>query len=77
VLLEPQAGARATLRGLLHALHDPRWALAALMWCAMGAAYGRYTVPALWSALETAGLRVVRIEETLGGLGLLAVAERP
>ena len=77
VLLEPQAGARATLRGLLNALYTPRWALAALMWCTMGAAYGRYTVPALWSALEAAGLRVVRIEETLGGLGLLAVAERP
>jgi hypothetical protein len=43
----------------------------------MSAVYGRPTGQSLWSALELAGLRVLRIEETLGGLGLLAVAEKP
>ena len=77
LLLEPQQGFAATLLGLARALATPRWALTAALWHTMGRAYGSFTAPALWSALETAGLRVLRIEETLGGLGLLAVAEKP
>jgi len=77
VLLEPQAGRRATLFGLARALPSPRWALTAACWRMMSGLYGRPTAPSLWSALEGAGLRVLRIEETLGGLGLLAVAEKP
>ncbi len=77
VLLEPQAGRRATLLGLARALPTPRWALSAVLWRAVSGVYGSPTAHSLWSALELAGLRVLRIEETLGGLGLLAVAEKP
>jgi hypothetical protein len=42
----------------------------------MSAIYGRFSPERLRDALETAGLRVVKIDETLGGLGLLAVAEK-
>jgi ubiquinone/menaquinone biosynthesis C-methylase UbiE len=77
LLLEPQAGHRATLFGLARALASPRWAVTAALWRAMSGLYGRPTARSLWNALEIAGLRVLRIDETLGGLGLLAVAEKP
>jgi len=77
VLVEPQAGRRATLLGLARALPSLRWAVTAALWRAMSGMYGRPTLQSLWAALESAGLRVLRIEETLGGLGLLAVAEKP
>jgi ubiquinone/menaquinone biosynthesis C-methylase UbiE len=76
VLLEPQAGGRATVLGLARALRSPRWAVTAAFWRGMSGLYGRPTAQSLWKALEDAGLRVLRIEETLGGLGLLAVAEK-
>ena len=76
VLLEPQAGARATLLGLLRALPSPGWLVTAAFWRAMSAIYGRPTARSLGSALEGAGLHVVKIDETLGGLGLLATAEK-
>ena len=76
VLLEPQAGKRATLFGLARALSRPRWAVTAALWRGMSGIYGRQSAQSLWSALERAGLRVLKIEETLGGLGLLAVAEK-
>src|SRR5205085_8949122 len=77
VLLEPHDGARATVQGMLHALPTPHWALTAALWRTMSGLYGRFTSESLWSALEDAGLRVLRIDEALGGLGLLAVAEKP
>ena len=77
VLLEPQAGRRATVFGLVRALPSPRWAVTAAFWRAMSGLYGRSTPESLSRALESAGLRVLRVDETLGGLGLLAVAERP
>jgi len=77
ILLEPQEGLRATLMGVARALATPRWAMTALLWRTMSGAYGRFTADALWAALEGSGLRVRKIEETLGGLGLLAVAEKP
>src|SRR3954463_1257619 len=76
VLLEPQAGRRATILGLARALPSPRWALTAALWRTMSGVYGRPTAQSLWALLESAGLRVLGIEETLGGLGLLAVAEK-
>ena len=77
VLLEPQEGLRATILGMARALPTPRWALTAALWRTMSGAYGRFSADTLWAALEGAGLRVEKIEETLGGLGLLAVAEKP
>jgi hypothetical protein len=75
--MEPQEGHRATLLGLLRALPRPRWAVTAALWRAMSSLYGRPSAASLRAALERAGLRVLRVEETLGGLGLLAVAEKP
>ena len=77
VLLEPRAGTWATLRALARALTKPHWALTALGWRIMSRAYGRFTPAQLRAMLEEAGLRVLKIEDALGGLGLLAVAERP
>jgi len=77
VLLEPQEGLRATVLGMARALPTPRRALTAALWRTMSSAYGRFTADGLWAALEGAGLRAEKIEETLGGLGLLAVAEKP
>jgi ubiquinone/menaquinone biosynthesis C-methylase UbiE len=77
VLLEPREAPGATLLGIVRALPTPRWAMTAALWRSMSRAYGRFTSDALWAALEQSGLRPLRIEETLGGLGWLAVAERP
>ncbi|GAC1347503.1 MAG: hypothetical protein NVSMB23_26880 [Myxococcales bacterium] len=77
VLLEPHAGPRATVLGLARALRSPHWFLTALGWRTMSGAYGRFTAEDLGERLSAAGLRVIKVEEALGGLGLLAVAERP
>ena len=77
ILLEPREGGGVTIRGLWRALPSPHWTLTAALWRAMSRAYGRFTPESLRTVLEAAGLRVLRMEETLGGLGLLAVAEKP
>jgi ubiquinone/menaquinone biosynthesis C-methylase UbiE len=77
VLLEPLGGTGTTARGIANALPTPLWALTAVLWRTMSAAFGRFTAPGLRAALETAGLRVLKLEEALGGLALLAVAEKP
>ena len=77
VLLEPHAGWRATLLGIGRALPFPRWALAAALWRTMSLARGRFTPGELRGQLESAGLRILEVEEALGGLGLTAVAEKP
>jgi SAM-dependent methyltransferase len=77
IFLEPQSGARATLRGLRHAVRTPRWLVTASLWRTMSTIYGGYTSGELRDLVERAGLRVLRIEEAFGGLGLLAVAEKP
>lgn len=76
-LLEPRAGFRATALGFLRALPDPQWALIALGWRTVSRAYGRFDEASLAALLAEAGLRVLKLEPALGGLGLLAVAERP
>jgi len=77
VLLEPQDGALAGGKGLLRAWRRPRWAVTALLWRTMSSFYGRFSAAELRLLLQTAGLRVLKLDEALGGLGLLAVAERP
>src|SRR5207302_10523 len=49
VLLEPQAGPRATLFGLARALPSPRWAVTAALWRAMSKVYGRSSAQSLWT----------------------------
>ena len=77
VLLEPHGGWRTTLRGLGRALPNPQWTLIAALWRTMSGAYGRFSPAGLRALLEGAGLRVLELEEALGGLGLTAVAEKP
>ncbi len=76
VLLEPQEGLRATRDGLVRALPDPSWAITALLWRTLSGFYGRFTPEHLRQLLGSAGLRVLKLDEALGGLGLIAVAER-
>jgi ubiquinone/menaquinone biosynthesis C-methylase UbiE len=76
VLLEPQEGLRATRDGFVRALPDARWAVTALLWHTLSSLYGRFTPEHLGQLLGSAGLRVLKLDEALGGLGLLAVAER-
>ncbi len=77
VLLEPQAGGRNTALALARALRTPLWAAVASLWRTMSGLYGRFSAASLRGALESAGLRVIKMEDALDGLGLLAVAERP
>ncbi|MFL5277353.1 MAG: class I SAM-dependent methyltransferase [Myxococcales bacterium] len=77
LLLEPQhKGAKATLAGLLASLETPAWTLVASLWRTMSSLYGALSAVELSRALEEAGLRVLRVEDAFGGLGMLAVAER-
>ncbi|MFL5375755.1 MAG: class I SAM-dependent methyltransferase [Myxococcales bacterium] len=77
LLLEPQhKGVKATLGGLLASLETPAWTLVASLWRTMSSLYGALSAVELSRALEEAGLRVLRVEDAFGGLGMLAVAER-
>jgi ubiquinone/menaquinone biosynthesis C-methylase UbiE len=73
VVFEPRKGSRAAW---LRTLPTPHWALTALLWRTMGGLYGPFTPESLAATLRSAGLRVVKIDEALDGLGLLGVAER-
>jgi SAM-dependent methyltransferase len=76
VLLEPRDGDGATRKGLRAALGRPGWAVAALLWRTVSWWYGRLAPDELRGLLERAGLRMLKMNEALGGLGMLAVAER-
>jgi ubiquinone/menaquinone biosynthesis C-methylase UbiE len=76
VLLEPRDAAGATRKGLFRALARPGWAVTALLWRTVSGWYGRLAPDELRAVLESAGLRVLKLDEALDGLGTLAVAER-
>jgi ubiquinone/menaquinone biosynthesis C-methylase UbiE len=76
VLLEPRDAQGATRKGLRRALRRPWWALTAALWRVVSGWYGRLAPDELRDLLERAGLRVLKMEEALDGLGVLAVAER-
>jgi ubiquinone/menaquinone biosynthesis C-methylase UbiE len=73
VVFEPHKGNRTAW---LRTLPTPHWALTALLWRTMGGLYGPFTPASLAETLRSAGLRVLKIDEALDGLGLLGVAER-
>lgn len=75
VLLEPRDG--SVRKELLRALPRPRWAITALLWRTVSGFYGRFSRDELRALLEAAGLCVLKVDDALGGLALLAVAERP
>jgi len=76
VILEPRNACSATRKALLRALRRPGWAITALLWRTVSRWYGRLAPDQLHSLLESVGLRVLKMDEALGGLGMLAVAER-
>jgi ubiquinone/menaquinone biosynthesis C-methylase UbiE len=76
VLLEPRDADAATRKGLRAALGRPAWAVAALLWRTVSWWYGRLAPDELRGLVESAGLRLLKLDEALGGLGMLAVAER-
>lgn len=85
-LLEPSAGGslrRAAGVAMAHAgaaarrpLDAARMAAAMCLWRVYSGAVGRFEPAALEQLLREAGLRDVRIEPTLGGLGLIARGTR-
>jgi ubiquinone/menaquinone biosynthesis C-methylase UbiE len=77
ILLEPREAEGATRKGLRRALRRPSWAIAAMLWRVVSGWYGRLAADELRELLEHAGLRVVKLAETLDGMGLFGVAERP
>ena len=76
LLMEPNSRA-ATPRGVLRVSRDPRHLLAAGLWRPFSRVHGRFSAASLAATLEGAGFVRCRVEETLGGLGLLAGAEKP
>jgi ubiquinone/menaquinone biosynthesis C-methylase UbiE len=77
ILLEPREAPGATRKGLRRALRRPSWAVAAVLWRVVSGWYGRLAAEELRELLEHAGLRVLKIDEALDGMGLFGVAERP
>ncbi|MDP8923339.1 MAG: methyltransferase domain-containing protein [Chloroflexota bacterium] len=75
VLMEPHA-CPATPGQILRAGRDPRHLFAVALWRPFSRVHGRYTRKSLAAALEAAGFVDCRVDETIGGLGLLASARR-
>ena len=76
VLMEPNRRA-ATVRGVLRVGRDPRHLLAVSLWRPFSRVHGRFSAASLVATLQEAGFVRCGVEETLGGLGLLAWAEKP
>ena len=73
VLMEPSARG-ATLRQTLALSRDVRYLVSVSLWRPFSRVHGRFTRRTLAETLESAGFEMVHLEETLNGLGLLAVA---
>ncbi|HXM58750.1 MAG TPA: class I SAM-dependent methyltransferase [Candidatus Dormibacteraeota bacterium] len=76
VLMEPNARP-ATIRAILRVSRDPRHVVAVGLWRPFSRLHGRHDAASLAVTLERSGFVRCRVEETLGGLGLLASGERP
>ena len=76
VLMEPSA-CGATPSGVLRVSHDLRHLVSVSLWRPFSLLHGRFTPDTLSQTLASAGFVDCRIEETLGGLGLLVSARRP
>jgi ubiquinone/menaquinone biosynthesis C-methylase UbiE len=75
VLMEPNAHP-VRLRDVWQISRDPRFLLSIALWRPASRMSGRFTASELHSTLEGAGLVNCSVQETLGGLGLLAYAEK-
>lgn len=76
ILMEPSERP-TTLRRVLRLGRDPRHLIAVALWRPFSRIHGRFTRQSLAATLGAAGFADCRIEETLGGLGLLASARKP
>jgi ubiquinone/menaquinone biosynthesis C-methylase UbiE len=76
VLMEPHERG-ASLRGVLDVSRDPRHLMSVSLWRPFSRLHGRFTYQSLTSTLTKAGFKECRVEETLGGLGLIVSARRP
>lgn len=76
VLMEPNRRA-ATVRGVLRLGRNPRHLVSVALWRPFSRVHGRFSAASLAATLERAGFVACRVDESLGGLGLLASAEKP
>jgi ubiquinone/menaquinone biosynthesis C-methylase UbiE len=76
VLMEPNARS-VTLAQTLSVSHDVRHLFSVSLWRPFSRLHGRFSTATLTATLERAGFVECRVEETLGGLGLLASAAAP
>jgi ubiquinone/menaquinone biosynthesis C-methylase UbiE len=75
VLMEPHE--RPTPPGrILRYSRDPRHLLAVSLWRPFSRLHGRFSAESLLAALNAAGFANCGVEETIGGLGLLATGEK-
>jgi ubiquinone/menaquinone biosynthesis C-methylase UbiE len=75
VVMEPNERS-ARLGSVLRLSRDPRHLISVMLWRPFSRLHGRFTAASLAATLEAAGFVECRAEETLGGLGLVASAEK-
>ena len=76
VLMEP-SDRPLPVASLLRFSRNPRHFLSVSLWRPFSRIHGRFTVESLPATLEGAGFVRCGVEETLGGLGVLAWADKP
>jgi SAM-dependent methyltransferase len=76
VLMEPHTR-RATPSGVLAVSRDMRHLVSVSLWRPFSRMHGRFSHSSLVGTLSAAGFVECQVDETLGGLGLLASARRP
>jgi SAM-dependent methyltransferase len=76
VLMEPNER-HATIAQVLGVSRDPRHLFSVGLWRPFSRLHGRFTPATLAATLEGAGFVDCRVDEVLGGLGLLVAASAP
>lgn len=76
ILMEPSARP-ATVSAVLELSRDPRHLISVGLWRPFSRLHGRFTAAGLATTLAGAGLVQARVEQVLGGLGLMAWADKP
>jgi ubiquinone/menaquinone biosynthesis C-methylase UbiE len=72
ILMEPNTR-RATLHQIVGISRDPRHLLSVSLWRPFSRLHGRFSPDSLSTTLSEAGFERCTVEETLAGLGLLAI----
>lgn len=76
ILMEPH-DRRVPVREIVRHSRHPGFLFSVALWRPYSRHHGRFTAGTLGATLDAAGFRTVGSEEVLGGLGLIAWAERP